>query len=134
MEKRQRRRRRQCQRKVEVLNEEEKVQRVQEGKKITMQTPQTMTRTNLKMVTQKWRRTLLLLLLLLPLLAEGLPASSRHFLRGNGRRRNPPSGAFRSGRLVNDGRRDVCDRDFQKRYCDAPFGGDLHTACRQGIK
>ena len=67
------------------------------------------------------RAMLLLLLMLLPLLAEGLPSR-------RGRRRRPHSP--RSGRQQDLVSSSICDRDFQKRYCDAPYGGDLHTACR----
>ena len=63
------------------------------------------------------RRTLLLLLIL-PLLAEGLPAAARSRGRGAQQQRRRP----RQNR--------ICDRAFQRRYCDAPYGGDLHTACR----
>ena len=67
----------------------------------------------------KARKTLLLLLLL-PLLAEGLPAASK------GR----PREARQQGRRRPRGQSRVCDRALQRRYCDAPYGGDLHTACR----
>ena len=43
-----------------------------------------------------------LLLLLLPLLSQGL----------------------------EDGEENICDREFQRKYCSAPYGGDMHTACR----
>ena len=71
----------------------------------------------------KARKTLLLLLLL-PLLAEGLPASAG---RPRGREaRQQQQGQRRRPR----GQSRVCDRALQRRYCDAPYGGDLHTACR----
>ena len=46
-----------------------------------------------------------LLLLLLPLLCQGLSDEG-------------------------GGDNKICDRDFQRSYCSAPYGGDMHTACR----
>ena len=66
-------------------------------------------------------RRILLLLLILPLLAEGLPAAAR----SRGREARQQQQRRRSSRQNR-----VCDRAFQRRYCDAPYGGDLHTACR----
>ena len=78
--------------------------------------------------TMKARKTLLLLLLL-PLLAEGLPAAAASAGRSRGRearQQQPRQGQRRRPR----GQSRVCDRALQRRYCDAPYGGDLHTACR----
>ena len=83
----------------------------------------------------KARKTLLLLLLL-PLLAEGLPgAAGRETQR---LRDSHPSSRNLRGREARQqgqrrrprGQNRVCDRALQRRYCDAPYGGDLHTACR----
>ena len=75
--------------------------------------------------TMKARKTLLLLLLL-PLLAEGLPAAA-----GPGRSRGREARQQQQGqRRRPRGQSRVCDRALQRRYCDAPYGGDLHTACR----
>ncbi len=60
----------------------------------------------------------LLFLLLFPLLADGLPSRARR-----GRLREGRQQTLRDDALF-------CDRGFQQTYCDAPFGGDLHTACR----
>ena len=65
-----------------------------------------------------------MLLLILPLLAEGLPAAARS--RGREARQQQQQQQRRRSSRQNR----VCDRAFQRRYCDAPYGGDLHTACR----
>ena len=71
------------------------------------------------MAKMKTRR-ILLLLLILPLLAEGLPAAAR-----SRSQQQQPQQRRRTSRQSR-----VCDRALQRRYCDAPYGGDLHTACR----
>ena len=58
-------------------------------------------------------KTQFLLLVLLPLLCQGLPQKRKRPIRY----RDSEGGT-------------VCDRDLQAKYCDAPYGGDLHTACR----
>ena len=75
--------------------------------------------------TMKARKTLLLLLLL-PLLAEGLPAAAASASGRSRGREARQQGQRRRPR----GQNRVCDRALQRRYCDAPYGGDLHTACR----
>ena len=84
----------------------------------------------------KARKTLLLLLLL-PLLAEGLPAAAGR--EAQRLRDSHPSSRNLRGREARQqqgqrrrprGQSRVCDRALQRRYCDAPYGGDLHTACR----
>ena len=57
----------------------------------------------------RWRRKLRLLLLILPLLADGLTSAAA---------------------LASDVDTPMCDENLKNKYCDSWYGGDLHTGCR----